>query len=110
MKSAFPSSEEICMLAHLEDLYEQNQHRLTQPLYVRVTDAAGKTTEYEYYPKTDEDVNLFRTSNPTEPLSFRVPVTIHVTDANGTCVEATLADLASLPEWLYALYPGAARA
>jgi hypothetical protein len=108
MKSAFPSSEETCMLAHLEHLYEQNRHRLAQPLYVRVTDAAGQIVKYEYYPEIiDEDVNLFRTSDSSEPLSFRLPVTIHVTDANGRCVEARLADLTSLPEWLYQLYPGA---
>jgi len=111
MKRALPSPEEICMLAHLEHLYEQNRHQLVQPLYVRVTDAAGQIVKYEYYPAImDEDVDLFRTSDSTEPLSFRLPVTIHVTDANGRCAEARLADLTSLPEWLNQLYPGAAHA
>jgi hypothetical protein len=77
MKRALVSPEEIFMVAHLEHLYEQNRHQLIQPLYVRVTDAAGQIVEYEYYPEIiDEDVNLFRTSESTEPLSFRLPVTI----------------------------------
>ena len=52
----FRSFEEIRVLAYVEQLYEQHRHQLDEPLYVKVTDAVGKITEYEYWPESDEDV------------------------------------------------------
>jgi hypothetical protein len=88
MKSSVPSFEEIRVLAHVEQLYEQYRHRLAQPLHVKVTDATGKITEYEYWPESDEELNTFCTSASPESRSFRLPVMLRFTDAKGTRVEA----------------------
>jgi hypothetical protein len=74
MKSAIPSLEEVIILAHGEQIYEQHRHRLVQPLYVKITDAAGQITEYEYYPEIDQDLNTSRTSSSPETPSFRLPI------------------------------------
>jgi hypothetical protein len=66
MKSIFPSFEEIRVLAHVEQLYEQHRHQLVQPLHVKVTDATGKITEYEYCPGSGEQLNTFRASASPE--------------------------------------------
>lgn len=93
------------MFAQVEQLYEQHRDWLVQPLNVKVTDAAGKITEYEYWPESDEELNTFRASVSTGSCSFRLPAMLHITDAKGTCAEAGPTELALLPEWLNIAYP-----
>lgn len=81
MKIMFPGFEEIKLLAHVEQLYQRHRHRLVHPLHVKVTDASGKITEYEYWPENDEELNTFRTSASTESPSYRLPGLLHITVA-----------------------------
>src|ERR1700730_18637349 len=99
-EDTFPSSDEIMVLGHVGQLYEQHRHRLVHPLQVKVTDADGKITEYEYHPESHEDVNMFRLSASPESPSFRLPLRLQITDAEGTLIEATQTRLEPLPQWL----------
>lgn len=99
-----PSLEEIGLLAHVEQLYEQHRHRLLQPLLVTVTDAGGEITEYEYRPESQEELDMFRLSQPSPAQGFSFPVVLQIVDAHGRCVEATINDPRPLPEWLKIVY------
>jgi hypothetical protein len=80
----------IALMAHVEGISEEN--RFVPPIEVTVTDRDSHELEFEYSPEWDELNGML--------VPPKLPVTLRLTDAEGSTVETRLTDLTLRADWI----------